>query len=91
MEQKEQGLSRKLMGFEVEEPRNVPRSGYKIFDEEGHEIGFVTSGTQSISLNKGIGLGYISNKKAAEGEKIYIQIRKKKVLAIVVKPPFLKK
>lgn len=91
LEQKEQGLSRKLMGFEVDEPRNVPRSGYKIFDEGEREIGFVTSGTQSISLNKGIGMGYISNKKAAEGEKIYIQIRKKKVSAIVVKPPFLKK
>jgi aminomethyltransferase len=91
MKQKEQGVSRKLMGFEVEEPRNVPRSGYEISNETEQVIGFVTSGTQSISLDKGIGMGYISSEKAVEGEKIYIQIRKKRVPAVVVKPPFLKK
>lgn len=91
MKQKEQGVSRKLMGFEVEEPRKVPRSGYEISNETEQGIGFVTSGTQSISLDKGIGMGYISSEKAVEGEKIYIHIRKKRVPAVVVKPPFLKK
>ena len=91
MKQKQQGLSRKLVGFEVDEPRSVPRAGYKISDEDGQEIGFVTSGTQSISLKKGIGMGYISNDKAAEGQTVFIQIRKKRVPANIVRPPFLKK
>lgn len=91
MKQKQQGLSRKLVGFEIEEPRNVPRAGYKISDEDGQEIGFVTSGTQSISLKKGIGMGYISIDKATEGQTVFIQIRKKRVPAKIVRPPFLKK
>tara|TARA_R100001143_G_scaffold63607_1_gene73985 strand:+ start:34940 stop:36037 length:1098 start_codon:yes stop_codon:yes gene_type:complete len=91
LKQKENGIQRKLMGFEVTEPRSIPRSGYTIENEEGTEIGFVTSGTQSITLNKAIGMGYLSLEKAIEGEKIYINIRNKKAEAIVVKPPFLKK
>lgn len=88
---KADGITRKLMGFEISEPRNVPRAGYDICDENGKNIGFVTSGTQSISLNRGIGMGYIQLDKAGEGKKIYINIRKKQVEATVVKPPFLKK
>ena len=91
LKQKEEGLKRKLMGFEVTEPRSIPRSGYTIEDEQGAEIGFVTSGTQSITLNKAIGMGYLSVEKAIEGEKITINIRNKKAEAIVAKPPFLKK
>lgn len=89
LKQKEQGVSRKLMGFIVQEKRKIPRSGYEIRDNYGSEIGFVTSGTQSISLNKGIGMGYMKAEKAAESEKIFIKIRKDQVPAIVVKPPFL--
>lgn len=91
LKQKEEGLKRKLMGFEVTEPRSIPRSGYSIENSQGNEIGFVTSGTQSITLNKAIGMGYLSDEKAIEGEKITINIRNKKAEAIVVKPPFLKK
>lgn len=90
LEQKEKGVTRKLMGFEMEEPRNVPRSGYEITDESGNEIGFVTSGTQSVSLNKGIGMGYIAIEKAVPGENVLIRIRKKEAGAVVVKPPFYK-
>jgi len=90
-EVKEKGRSRKLTGFVIDEGRNVPRSGYKILDSDGNEIGFVTSGTQSISLNKGIGMGYIQVDHANEGEAIQIQIRKKEVSATVTKPPFYKK
>jgi len=90
-EVKEKGRNRKLTGFVIDEGRNVPRSGYKIMDSEGNEIGFVTSGTQSISLNKGIGMGYINMDHAKEGEAIKIQIRKKEVNATVTKPPFYKK
>lgn len=91
LKQKEEGLKRKLMGFEVTEPRSIPRSGYTIENDQGTEIGFVTSGTQSITLNKAIGMGYLSVEKAIEGEKITIIIRNKKAAAIVAKPPFLKK
>ncbi len=91
LKQKEKGIQRKLMGFELDEPRNVPRPGYTITDENGEEIGFVTSGTQSITLDKGIGMGYIKNEKAEENEKVYITIRKKRAVAKVVKPPFLTK
>lgn len=89
--QKEEGVSRKLMGFRIEEKRRIPRGGYKISSENGDEIGFVTSGTQSISLGIGIGMGYIPTKKASENEEIYINIRNKRVKAIVAKPPFIKK
>lgn len=91
IKQKEAGISRKLMGFEIIEPRNVPRAGYSISDYSGEEIGFVTSGTHSITLDKGIGMGYIKNEKAEVNEKVYINIRKKRVEAKVVKPPFLTK
>ena len=91
LKQKDTGIKRRLMGFEVTEPRSIPRTGYTIEDEQGTEIGFVTSGTQSITLNKAVGMGYLSVEKAIEGEKIYINIRNKKAEAIVVKPPFLKK
>jgi aminomethyltransferase len=91
LNQKKEGIRRKLMGFQVVEPRNVPRPGFLIFDQNEEEIGFVTSGTQSITLNSGIGMGYIKNEKAEVNEKIYINIRNKLVEATVVKPPFLTK
>lgn len=91
IQQKENGFNRKLMGFVISEPRNIPRSGYPIVNDHGDEIGHVTSGTQSISLNKAIGMGYITTDYARNGEKIYIDIRKKRVEAEVVKPPFLNK
>lgn len=89
LQEKEEGVYRKLMGFIVQEERKIPRSGYEIRDNYGSKIGFVTSGTQSISLNKGIGMGYMATDKAVESEKIFIKIRKDQVPAIVVKPPFL--
>ena len=91
LKKKESGLSRKLMGFEIDEPRAVPRKGYSITDKDENEIGFVTSGSQSITLGKGIGMGYIAKEHANEGDTIYIKIRKKLVPATVVKPPFIKK
>lgn len=90
-EQKKKGVSKKLMGFIMAEPRRVPRHGYSIHDGRGSKIGTVTSGTQSVSLDEGIGMGYIPTEKASENKKIYINIRGKNVEAIVVKPPFLNK
>lgn len=86
---KEEGVSRKLIAFLIEE-RGIPRSGYAIVDQDGNEIGEVTSGTMSPSLSKGIGLGYVSIAHAKLENTIYIQIRKNKVPATVVKLPFYK-
>lgn len=85
--QKEAGVSRRLVGFELQE-RGIPRQGYPITDAQGEVLGQVTSGTMSPSLNKGIGLGYVPVVQAAPGTTIYIQIRKNLVPATVVKPPF---
>lgn len=91
LEIKEKGLSRRLVGFEVEEKRSIPRQGYDIQDADGNVIGNVTSGTMSISLGKAVGMGYVDLNHADEGTEIYIAIRKKTAKAIVTKPPFLKK
>ncbi len=88
---KEDGISRKLVGFMVDDRRAIPRNGYDIVDEGGQKIGFVTSGTRSITLDKNIGMGYVPAEKAEEGTKIYIQVRNRKAEAIVMKPPFVKK
>ncbi len=88
--QKENGVTRKLVGFELTE-RGVPRHDYEIVDKEGNVIGIVTSGTMAPSLNKGIGLGYVPVEYAAPESEIYIRIRKNDIPAKVVKLPFYKK
>jgi aminomethyltransferase len=88
-QQKQAGVERKLIGFEMID-RGIPRHDYEIVDAEGNVIGKVTSGTQSPSLQKAIGLGYVKNEFAKEGSEIYISIRDNKVKAKVVKPPFYK-
>jgi len=87
--QKEMGLQNKLVGFEMIE-RGIPRHGYTIVNAEGHPIGRVTSGTQSPTLKKSIGLGYVTIGHAKEGSNIYIDIRNTPVKAVVMKPPFVK-
>ncbi len=87
--EKEAGPDMKLIGFELEE-RGIPRQEYEIVDKDGAVMGQVTSGTMSPSLGKGIGLGYVSSKNAAEGATIYIRIRKNLIPATIVKPPFFK-
>ena len=88
--QKELGTVRKLVGFELV-GRGVPRHDYEIVDKDGNLIGIVTSGTMAPSLNKGIGLGYVTTAFSAPDSEIYIRIRKNDVLAKVVKLPFYKK
>ncbi|MCF8451897.1 MAG: glycine cleavage system aminomethyltransferase GcvT [Pedobacter sp.] len=85
--QKENGVERKLVGFEMIE-RGIPRHDYEIVDAAGTVIGKVTSGTQSPSLQKGIGMGYVKTAFSKVGTDIYIKIRDNKVLARVVKMPF---
>lgn len=89
-QQKEQGVSRKLVGFELTE-RGVPRHDYEIVDQDGNVIGIVTSGTMAPSLNKGIGLGYVPTAFSTPGSEIFIRIRKNDIPAQVVKLPFYKK
>jgi aminomethyltransferase len=88
--EKERGSERKLVAFELNE-RGIPRNGYDIVDSEGNKIGIVTSGTQSPSLGKGIGLGYVPVLFKDVGSEFFIQVRKKAIPATVVKLPFYKK
>lgn len=88
--QKEAGPARKLSGFEMT-GKGIPRHGYVIEDANGEAIGVVTSGTQSPSLQKAIGLGYVQTAFGKEGSAVYIRIRDKAIPAVIVKPPFLKK
>ena len=88
-QQRSEGVARKLVGFEVTD-RRVPRHGYPIEDTEGNEIGQVTSGTMSPSLEKPIGMGYVTKDFSAEGSDIQIVVGKKRLAARVVKTPFYK-
>ena len=88
-EQKENGPERKLIAFELNE-RGIPRQGYDIVDSNGKKVGTVTSGTMSPSLEKGIGMGYLTSDLVGVGKEIFIQIRKKAVPATQVKLPFYK-
>jgi len=87
--QKEAGLNRKLTGFVMEE-RGIPRQGYLVKNESGEVIGKVTSGTQSPSTKKAIGLAYIHPDFSAKDTAIFVEIRNKMLKARVEKPPFNK-
>lgn len=91
LKKKEQGNTRQLVGFVMNDERNIPRHGYEIVDESGNTIGEVTSGTMSITLGKGIGMGYVKKEYAAEGNTIRVAIRKKMGEATITRPPFIKK
>ncbi len=87
--EKERGVSQKLVGFEMID-RGIPRHDYEIVDAEGNKIGRVTSGTQSPSLKKSVGLGYVDTAFTKEGTEIFISIRNQPIKAVVKKPPFVK-
>lgn len=87
--QKDAGPARKLVGFEMVD-RGIPRHDHPIVDAAGAVIGKVTSGTQSPSLNKAIGMGYVPAALAKEGSDIFIDVRGKALKARVVKVPFYK-
>jgi aminomethyltransferase len=88
--QKEAGVTRKLVAFEMID-RGIPRHDYEIGDASGNVVGVVTSGTQSPSLEKAIGLGYVPTSMTALGTEIFILIRGKALKAVVVSLPFFKK
>jgi len=89
LQQKKNGISRMMGGFEMID-RGIPRQHYELFNNDGTRIGEVTSGTMSPSLKKGIGMGYIETAYNKTGQDIFVSIRDKMLLARVVKLPFYK-
>lgn len=90
-QQIEFGITRSRAGFVMEGPRAIPRAGYEICNPSGEAIGKVTSGTQSVTLGRGIGMGYISTDDNRDGGKVLISIRSSLVPATIQHPPFLNK
>ncbi len=88
LEQKNKGVTRKLVGFTMID-RGIPRHEYPIVDASGNEIGKVTSGTMSPMLKVGIGMGYVKTEFSKLDSEIFISIRGKNLKAKVVKIPFL--
>jgi len=85
--QKKEGIQRKLVGFEMLD-KGIPRHDYLIKNVSGSTIGKVTSGTQSPSLGKAIGMGYVDINNSNIDTDIYIEVRDKLLKAKVVKLPF---
>ena len=79
----------KLVGFEMID-RGIPREHYKLLNTDGEEIGEVTSGTMSPTRKIGIGLGYVKPEYSKNGTDILIDMRGRKLKAVVQKPPFRK-
>lgn len=86
--QKEQGVLRKLVGFELLE-RGIPRHDHPVLDASGNVVGKVTSGTMSPTLQKPIGLAYVPTAMATVGGDLWVDIRGKALKGRVVKLPFL--
>jgi aminomethyltransferase len=87
--QKEQGVTRKLVGFDLLD-KGIPRHGYDVVDANMNVIGVVTSGTQSPSLGKPIGMAYVPTALSKPGSEILINIRGKALKAVVTSIPFYK-
>jgi glycine cleavage system T protein len=87
--QKQNGVERKLVAFQLNE-KGIPRHGYTIVDGENNPIGVVTSGSISPVLKVGIGMGYVATEFSKVGTVIYISVRNKAIPATVVKAPFRK-
>lgn len=88
---KETGVKRKLTGFTTTDKRAIPRSGYILKNEEGRQVGTVTSGGKSPTLGIGIGMAYVDVDEAVSGTKVFIEIRNNLFPAIIDRPPFLKR
>ena len=87
---KEQGLTRKCVGFEMV-GRGIARHGYELLNEAGEVVGTCTSGSPSPSTGKNIGIGYLPAALSAVGTKFLVNCRGKHVEAVVVKTPFITK
>jgi len=91
LSQKEAGINRKLTGFVMEDEKAIPRSHYIVRNSVGEQIGEVTSGTQSVTLSKGVGMAYVDLSSSKPGLPIVIDIRGRLMPATTQKPPFVKK
>lgn len=89
LREKEDGLKKKLVGFEMVD-KGIPRKDYEVY-KDGAKIGYVTTGTHSPTLDKNIGLAYVKPDYAKIGEEFDIMIRGKANRAVVVKTPFYKR
>ncbi|TCS83996.1 glycine cleavage system aminomethyltransferase GcvT [Tepidibacillus fermentans] len=89
LQQKEQGTPRKLVGIEMIE-RGIPRSHYPVYVGD-EQIGEITTGTQSPTLRKNLGLALIKTEHATIGNEVWVGIRNKKIKAQIVKTPFYKR
>lgn len=89
--QKQSGIPRRLCGFVILESRQLPRHGYAVEAADGTPIGVVTSGGQSITLEKGIGMALLDSTWAKEGTEIRIVIREQRIPATITAPPFIGK
>ena len=86
VKQKEEGVTRRLVGFTLIE-KGFPRHGYPITSGE-EDVGVVTSGVVSPTLGIGVGMGYVPTELAKAGSEIGVRIRNKIIPAIVQRPPF---
>jgi aminomethyltransferase len=84
------GLQRTLVGLEMVE-RGIARDGYRCVDENGKEIGVVTSGSPSPTLGKNIALAYVPPSMTELGKAVYVEIRTQRCKAVVVATPFYKR
>jgi aminomethyltransferase len=93
LRQKQEGISRKCVAFVMAEPSPPPRPGYAIWPSASapEAMGKVVSGTQSPSLGKGIGLGYVPPAQSKPGTALAIEIRGKRYAATVVAKPIYRR
>ena len=89
LKQKTEGTKRRLVGLEILE-KGIARKDYPVIDKNGNEIGVVTSGTMSPTLNKSIAMAYVNSEFKKVDSEVYIQVRKKQIKAKVVSIPFVK-
>jgi aminomethyltransferase len=90
LEQKEHGVERQLVGFELLDA-GVARNGHPIIVDEGRQVGVVTSGTRTPSLRKSIGLAYVPRELASPGSELHIDIRGRQARAVVCALPFYRR
>ena len=84
------GVTRTLVGLEMTE-RGIARDDYKVQDESGREIGYITSGSPAPFLKKNVGLAYVPVEHSAVGSKVKVEVRGQGVGAVVVATPFYKR
>lgn len=88
LRQKEEGITRKLSGLSLERRGPVPRHGSKVFDQRGSEVGYITSGSYSPTLDRVIALAYLPVELASPGNRVKVDVRGRSLQMTVVELPF---